>query len=93
MHRLPTKGEIMLTKIETEAAVARIKVLRRAHDANLELLLDPSMRLFHERNGSYEDGTSPQIALARETILQLDDLLAAFEGQIAGKAVAPEHSF
>lgn len=58
-----------------DALLHELYQLRDAHRKTLDELLDPSMKLFHERNGGLEETTEPFIALARSTVESLDRLI------------------
>jgi hypothetical protein len=59
--------------------LVELKALRATHQKHYEELQDPSLTLFHERNGGYEETTAPFLTLAQSTLACLDRLIAAVE--------------
>lgn len=61
------------------AVIEILQTLRTDHQQVVEELLDPSMKLFHERNGGFTEATEPYLALARSTVDRLDQLIERSE--------------
>jgi hypothetical protein len=68
-----------MTTAPQGAVIEILKTLRADHQQAVQELLDPSMKLFHERNGGLTEATEPFLALARSTVDRLDQLIAHTE--------------
>lgn len=68
-----------MSGVAQDEILTEIRALREQHQKMLLELHDPSMKLYHERNGGLVETTEPFLHLCQSTVDRLDALLANVE--------------